>query len=294
MSTPVSVRPAVVVISSHVARGSVGNRVAVFALEALGFPVWAVPTVTLPWHPGHGPAPRLVPSDANFRAFMEALASSPHLGEVGAVLTGYLGSPEQAEAIAGFVAAVRRANPAALHVCDPVIGDAGGLYVPEPVACAIRDRLFATADIVTPNRYEFAWLTGSEAASNEEIRATAAQLSARMALVTSAHALLAGGTGNLLVGEGIAMLAEHRQVPDPPNGPGDLLAAVFLAHIMAGAPAQKALRMATASVYEMVARARARGADELMPETDQASLTRPGAMVQIRQLGPSTPPPRRA
>ena len=33
---------AVIVISSHVARGSVGNRAAVFALETLGFPVWAV------------------------------------------------------------------------------------------------------------------------------------------------------------------------------------------------------------------------------------------------------------
>jgi len=39
---------AVIVISSHVARGSVGNRAAVFALETLGFPVWAVPITSLP------------------------------------------------------------------------------------------------------------------------------------------------------------------------------------------------------------------------------------------------------
>ena len=49
------------VISSHVVRGSVGNRAAVFALETLGFPVWAVPTVILPWHPGHSRATRIVP-----------------------------------------------------------------------------------------------------------------------------------------------------------------------------------------------------------------------------------------
>ena len=89
-------RPAVVVISSHVARGSVGNRAIVFALESLGFPVWSVPTVTLPWHPGHGPAPRIVPSASDFSEFMEALSSSKHLGEVGAVVTGYLGAAEQA------------------------------------------------------------------------------------------------------------------------------------------------------------------------------------------------------
>ncbi|TGR73387.1 pyridoxal kinase, partial [Mesorhizobium sp. M1C.F.Ca.ET.189.01.1.1] len=50
---------AVIVISSHVARGSVGNRAAVFALETRGFPVWAVPTIILPWHPGHGRATRI-------------------------------------------------------------------------------------------------------------------------------------------------------------------------------------------------------------------------------------------
>ena len=53
MSEPAS--GAVIVISSHVVRGSVGNRAAVFALETLGYPVWALPTIVLPWHPGHGP-----------------------------------------------------------------------------------------------------------------------------------------------------------------------------------------------------------------------------------------------
>lgn len=287
-----SVRPAVVVISSHVARGTVGNRAAVFALEALGFPVWAVPTVMLPWHPGHGPAPRIVPDAAEFSDFMAALATSPHLGEVGAVLTGYLGSVEQVAPVEDFIGAVREANPQALHVCDPVVGDMGGLYVPQQVAEAIRDRLFATADIVTPNRYEFGWLTGTEAASNDEIRAAAAGgLAASHILVTSAYSLLAGGTGNLLVSGGHATLAEHRQIENPPNGPGDLMAALFLARLLSGAEPAKALQLATASVYELVARACKRGADELMLETDQASLLRPMAMVQMRQLAAA---PRRA
>jgi len=289
-----SVRPAVVVISSHVARGTVGNRAAVFALEALGFPVWAVPTVMLPWHPGHGPAPRIVPDATEFSDFMAALATSPHLPEVGAVLTGYLGSAAQAGPIADFIAAVRKANPDALHVCDPVVGDHGGLYVPNEVAGAIQDRLFVSADIVTPNRFEFAWLTGTGAATNEEIRAAAEELSARHVLVTSAHSLLAGGTGNLLVSDGRTTLAEHRYIENPPNGPGDLTAALFLARLLSGAEPAKALQLATASVYELVARACKRGADELMLETDQASLLKPMAMVQTRQLAAVAPPPKRA
>ncbi len=73
---------AVIVISSHVVRGSVGNRAAVFALETLGFPVWAVPTVILPWHPGHGRATRIVPPLDQFKAMMADLERAPWLGEV--------------------------------------------------------------------------------------------------------------------------------------------------------------------------------------------------------------------
>ncbi|TCD13857.1 pyridoxal kinase PdxY [Oricola cellulosilytica] len=287
-------RPAVAVISSHVARGSVGNRAAVFALESLGFPVWAVTTVSLPWHPGHGPAPRIVPDDREFAAYMQALASSPHLLEVGAVLTGYLGSPEQAEAIAGFIAAARRVNPNLLHVCDPVIGDRSGLYVSEAVAEEIRDRLFTRADLVTPNRFELEWLTGRNLDTNDAIAAAASSLDAPTALVTSAHPLLAGGTGNLLIDHGKAVFAEHRFIEDAPNGPGDLTAALFLGRILMGASPEKALQLATASVFEMVSRTCKRGADELMLETDSTSMLKPMAMVQMRHMALSPSPPQRA
>ena len=121
---------AVIVVSSHVARGSVGNRAAVFALETLGFPVWAVPTVVLPWHPGHGRATRIVPPPGEFAALMKDLERAPWLGEVAAILSGYLGDASQAAAVASLVDAVRAKNGRAVYVCDPVIGDLGGLYVP--------------------------------------------------------------------------------------------------------------------------------------------------------------------
>ncbi|HRP79733.1 MAG TPA: pyridoxal kinase, partial [Aquamicrobium sp.] len=108
---------AVIVISSHVVRGTVGNRAAVFALEALGLPVWAVPTVILPWHPGHGRATRIVPPAEEFAALIDDLAAAPWLGEVGAVLSGYLGGPEQAGAVARLVGALKAKNPGALYLC---------------------------------------------------------------------------------------------------------------------------------------------------------------------------------
>ncbi len=49
----------IVAISSQVVRGAVGNRAVVFSLEAMGHPVLSLPTVILPWHPGHGPSTRV-------------------------------------------------------------------------------------------------------------------------------------------------------------------------------------------------------------------------------------------
>jgi pyridoxine kinase len=275
---------AIIVVSSHVARGSVGNRAVVFALETLGYPVWAVPTVILPWHPGHGRATRIVPEPEQFSTLMKDLEQTPWLGEVAGVLSGYLGDAEQAHAVASLVQAVRAKNPRAIYICDPVMGDAGGLYVAEPLARALRDVLMPIADIATPNRYELEWMAGAKLDDMRSVIAAANEAGPATMLVTSAPAMIAGGIGNLLLTQSAALLAEHRIIERPPNGLGDLTAAVFLARLLDGQPAAKALQSTTAAVYEILARTAKRGGDELQLETDAQSLSHPMAMVQLRHL----------
>lgn len=276
---------AVIVVSSHVARGTVGNRAAVFALETLGFPVWAVPTVILPWHPGHSRATRIVPPPAEFDALMADLGNAPWIGEVGAVLSGYLGNAAQADAVARLVASVKAQNPAARYVCDPVIGDREGLYVPDATAAAIRDRLMPIADIATPNRYELAWLAGRHLNDLDAIQQAAAGAAPDTMLVTSAPSIDGRGIGNLLVEDTTALLAEHRVVANPPNGVGDLTAAVFLARRLGGQGPAEALSMTTAAVFEVLSHATERGGDELQLETDAKSLSHPTAPVTLRRFG---------
>ncbi|MBV6648202.1 MAG: pyridoxal kinase PdxY [Hoeflea sp.] len=278
------IHPSVIVISSHVVRGSVGNRAAVFALETLGFPVWALPTIVLPWHPGHSRATRIVPPGADFSALIDDLCSSPWLGEVGGVLSGYLGDAGQAADVARLVGAVRQANPDALYMCDPVIGDTGGLYVPEAVATAIASELVPIADIATPNVHELAWLSGAPIGDSASMTAAAETLGPARVLVTSALAMMAGSTGNLLVSGGQSVMAEHRLIPNAPNGLGDLMSATFLARLLEGVAEEKALQMATGSVFEILARTARRGADELTLETDAQSLRTPMAMVNMRRV----------
>ncbi len=278
-------KPAVIVISSHVARGTVGNRAAAFALEVLGHAVWSIPTITMPWHPGHGPATRIVPPETEFASFLDDLAKAPWRSEVGAVLSGYIGNPSQARAIARLVKTFKRENPGLLYACDPVIGDGDALYVAEETAIAVKNHLIPIADLVTPNRFELAWLSGSEQfTDNNQILLAARKLAAKLVLVTSAFSMLRNATGNILLHPGGADMAEHATLGKPPNGPGDLTAALFVAHILQNMDLQEALQKTTASVFEVLTRATRRNADELMLETDFSSLIRPMAMVQMRRL----------
>jgi pyridoxine kinase len=275
---------AVIVVSSHVVRGSVGNRAKVFTLETLGFPVWAVPTVILPWRPDLAPGERIVPDPEQFARLLADMGSAKWLDEVTAVLSGYFGDAGQAEAVEKLVRAVKAANPNALYLCDPVIGDEGGLYVPTETAVAIRDRLLPIADIATPSRHELEWLVGKRLPSMSDILSAARDLAPPTMLVTSAPSMMAKSIGNLLVTEKGAWLAEHRLIEGEPKGTGDLTSALFLAHLLHGEDGARALEMTTASVLEVVARAAKRGADELMLQTDAASLSHPVAMVTVRQL----------
>jgi pyridoxine kinase len=277
-------KPAIIVISSHVARGCVGNRAAVFALESLGFPVWAIPTIMLPWHPGHGKATRIVPDPKAFAALISDLQNSIWLPEVGAIVTGYLGDAPQAGAIAGLVKTLRTANPGITYVCDPVIGDANGLYVPQATAIAIRDKLLPLADVATPNRFELAWLTGMPVLDNAAIMKAAQKLGVESTLVTTAHGMMSGSIGNLLLTPKVALLAEHRLVDGPSNGLGDLTSALYAAHLLQGTSDEKALKATVASVFEVMARASKRGSDELMLAEDANSLAHPMALVQMRRL----------
>ena len=209
-------KQAVIVISSHVVRGTVGSRASAFALEVCGYPVWNVPTVTLPWHPGHGPASRIVPPAESFATMLRELGSSPWISEVGAVLSGYLGDESQVDAVAGLVGEIKARNAGATYLLDPVMGDGGHLYIPAPTAESMRERLLPIADIVTPNRFELGWLTGSSGLDrNESMLEAAASLGVQTVLVTSAEAMMRNNTANLLLHDNKAWLAEHRVMDGP-------------------------------------------------------------------------------
>jgi pyridoxine kinase len=276
-------KPSVLVVNSLVTRGSVGGRASVFVLERLGFPVWSVPTIVLPWHPGHGRAPRIAPPPDDFAALVSNLCGAPWLAEVGAVLTGYIGGTDQALPVARLVEAVKAANPAALYLCDPIIGDSRGLYQPEAVAIAIRDHLLPRADIAVPNRHELQWLTGREAGDNAELAAVAGALGPREVVVTSAHAP-PGYIGSLVVDDATATLATHRAREAVPHGTGDLFAALYLGHRLNDQSPAEALRDATGATLRLIDLAAELDADEMPLTAGQSAFAEAASGVELTVL----------
>ena len=282
MNDPASV----LILTSHVIRGRIGVRGAAFAIERLGFPAWIMPTVTLPFHPGYGPSTRTIPSTEEFFAQIDELIKTPWLKEVGAVLTGYLGNAEQATAIARLVKAVRSENPDLLYCCDPVIGDHDGLYVKEEIATAIRDELVPIADLITPNRFEFDWLTGKVHSSNEYILVSAGKLNAPQIAVTSAFAHLKSSQAVLFYerGRDDALLAEHRAFGKAPNGTGDLFAGLLTARLLQKLKPEKALEAATASVFDVLNQTIRHGDEELRLVEEQSRIERPMVPITMRRI----------
>lgn len=278
-------KKAIIVISSHVARGSVGNRAAVFALETLGFPVWAIPTITLPWHPGHGVSTRITPSDEDFTSFLNDIANAPWIDEVGGILSGYMANAKQAFEVSKLVANLRAKNPDLIYLCDPVIGDEGGLYVAPDTASSIRDNLIKLSNITTPNRFELSWLTGEKTPEtmNETI-ALANQLEAKTIITTSSPSPFKGEIGNLHYNQDKKFMASHSQFDDPPNGPGDLTAALYLGHLLAEMTPETNLLTTTSSVFEILENATKRGSNELTLESDAQSIVNPKARIRLIDL----------
>jgi pyridoxine kinase len=268
----------VLIVSSFVADGSVGGRVAAFALERLGFDVTLVPTVLMPYHPGKGAAQRVVPSDEAFEAFLQAAAAETPV----AILTGYFASAAQVALTAEAIRTLRAARPDILYLCDPVLGDEAHLYVAEDIAAAIRDRLLPLADAATPNAFECRFLAG--APDDADIAGCAAGLPAATILVTSAPSLLRGRIGNLLVAARETLLLEHRAVADAPKGTGDLLAGVLLARRLQGRDWTEAAHLALGSVCDTVLASAAVGSPDLMLAACQDSFVSPRSPIDTRRL----------
>lgn len=238
----------VLVLSSHVAFGTVGLAVTVPVLQSLGHEVIALPTIVLSNHPGYPHVAGEKLPAVDLERMLNALAANRWLRGTDAVLTGYLPTPSHVVAACSAVRRVRAGNASALIVCDPIFGDdPEGLYLDAPTAAAVRQQLLPLCDLATPNRFELAWLTGRKVDSPETAVEAARALDVPAVVATSIPA-----PGDQLASlhvsknEACGCFVPRRRTA--PHGTGDLLAALYLGHALNGAEPGTALGAAVAGV----------------------------------------------
>ena len=220
----------VLAISSHVARGPVGLAATVPALQHLGHEVWALPTVLLSSRPGLGRLVKRDVSAADLSDMLSALEADGCWPSLDAVLAGYFPSPQGVVAAAQAIRRIKAAKPGIAVLVDPVIGDAGRLYVAQATAEAIRDALLPLASIATPNLFELGWLTGTTPGHPADVGSGARAISVPPTVVVTSAAETETAIATLLVGKDERIERETPKRAGIPNGAGDLFAGLFLGH----------------------------------------------------------------
>lgn len=124
-------------------------------------------TVQFSNHTGHKVFKGQVLNADDIKVLVDGLRENGCLHGYTHVLSGYNGSLSSLQQLYDVVKEVKAINPKATYVCDPVMGDAGQMYVPEELLPFYKDHLIALADILTPNQYEAELLTGIVVDSQE-------------------------------------------------------------------------------------------------------------------------------
>jgi pyridoxine kinase len=268
-------------IQSQVAGARVGNSVAAFAMERLGVRVMQLPTTILGRRPDHGPPGGGPVPAATLAALIEGLAADSLLGEIDAVLSGYLGEADQVAVILDAAERIKAANPKALFICDPVLGDDGKLFVSEAIADAVLNGLAPNADWLTPNAFELGLIAGRTIDGLAPARDAARRIG-KPVLVSSIRT--ATGLGNLYAAPGSDWFCETARLPRAPKGAGDLLSALFAARRVRGDAPAIALEGATGAVFDVIVRSIAAESEDLMLPEAQEVLADPVTWPRARHL----------
>ncbi len=267
-------------IQSAVAYGHVGNSAAVFPLQRLGFEVWPVNTVLFSNHTGYGNWRGHVLTVEQVRDILLGVEERGAFDRCAAVLSGYLGDAALGEAVLETVARIKRLRPEALYVCDPVMGDLDrGFFVREGIPPFFRERAVPAADIVTPNQFELAWLTGRDLVTFADVleaARTARAMGPRMVVVTSLSlAERPGELGMLAETEAGSWVVWTPRLDIRLSGTGDAFTALVLAHYLRHPGPAQAIEAAASAMFALVEATKAAGRRELALEAAQAQWTEP-------------------
>lgn len=243
-----------------------------FPLQRMGFDVIAVNTVQFSNHTGYAAWKGDIFSKEHIENILTGLEEHGALKDISAVLTGYLGDAGLGALVLDTVTEIKKDNKTLRYICDPVMGDVGrGVFVKDDLPPFFKSLAVPAADIITPNQFELSLLTGRDITSLESVTAACEMLHENGPDIILVTSLITEETKEdeiqMLVSEkgaGYDIVTTPKIHLDPaPNGSGDLTAALFAGHLIAGQNSKQALHATSASVYKTFEQTEKAGSREL-------------------------------
>jgi len=178
------------------------------------------------------------------------------------LLTGYSKTASSLRTVVKIRDTLRQNNPNLIHVCDPVMGDNGKLYVSEELVDIYKNEVIPGADFLKPNQTECEFLTGIKI--NDESDAIRALdvlhgLGVRTVVISSlafegqSHIVVLGSTKT---GDKIERFKiKVDKVPElngPFSGTGDLFSAVLLGWSLRAGSFKEAVEKSVATLHSIL------------------------------------------
>lgn len=284
--------PQVLAIQSHVVFGHAGNASAVFPMQRLGINVWPLNTVQFSNHTQYKQWTGQVLPPQQILELVKGIENINELASCNAILSGYLGSAQQGREILQAVKHIKKLNPSAIYLCDPVMGhpEKGCIVAPEVSQFLLEEAAFA-ADYLTPNQLELDSFIGRPATSLEDC-------------IKSAKSLLQRGPKAILIKhlnypnklpECFEMLlvtdkeAWHIErpllaFPKQPVGVGDLTSGIFLSQLLLNNSLKDAFEFCASAVHEVLLETQKHNSYELELVAAQDRIAYPRVKFTAKQL----------
>ncbi|HEY1609123.1 MAG TPA: pyridoxal kinase PdxY [Paraburkholderia sp.] len=269
-------------IQSHVVFGHAGNSAAEFPMRRLGVNVWPLNTVQFSNHTQYGHWTGGAIDASQMEDLVEGIGAIGMLPRCDAVLSGYLGTPEQAQAVIDIVRAVKSANPSALYFCDPVMGTTTGCRVEPGIQEFLVTHMPEVADVIAPNHSELQRLVGRQLETVDDALAACRELLTRGPKIVLVKHLLdrnspADCFNMMVVSAREAWVGQRPLYPfaRQPVGVGDVTSAVFVARLMLGDSLRHAFEHTLAAVNAVVKATWDAGRYELELVAAQDQIARP-------------------
>lgn len=280
-------------IQSHVVFGHAGNSVAVFPMRRMGVNVWPLNTVQFSNHTQYAQWAGCVMPTAHLMDIVQGIANIDQLKNCDAVLSGYIGSPEQGEHILQIVRQVKQANPNAFYFCDPVMGhpDKGCIVAPG-VAEFFCQQVLPYSDMMAPNLLELEQLCGRDINHIDEVLGAARELCAKGPRVILVKHLGRAGYQKSSFEMLLVTADEAWHISRPlvdfgarqPVGVGDLTSALLLVNQLQGRGLVESLEHVTAAVYDIMMTTHRMGEYELQIVAAQDNIVRPQSHFIAQKL----------